>query len=164
MPNDHPLDVDELAPRNFSFNSPYGACPECDGLGTRFEVDPELVVPDDDQSLDEGAIAPWSRRHVADYFDRLLEAVADEHGFTTDTPWDELPEGDAQTILLYGTRPRSTSATRTATAASGRTTPTYEGAIPYSSAATPRPRATPAASSSRATCARCRARRATAPG
>ncbi len=69
------LSFDELAPRNFSFNSPYGACERCDGLGTRFEVDPELIVPDDDLSLHDGAIAPWSgfRSH---YFERVLESVA----------------------------------------------------------------------------------------
>ena len=69
------LSFDELAPRNFSFNSPYGACERCDGLGTRFEVDPELVVPDDDLSISEGAIAPWAgfRSH---YFERVLESVA----------------------------------------------------------------------------------------
>ena len=68
---------EELAPRNFSFNSPYGACEHCDGLGTRFEVDPELVVPNPDLSLDEGAIAPWARRRTQ-YFSRLLEAVAED--------------------------------------------------------------------------------------
>ena len=68
------LSFDELAPRNFSFNSPYGACEHCDGLGTRFEVDPELVVPDDDLSIDEGAIAPWSGFR-SEYFKRVLDAV-----------------------------------------------------------------------------------------
>ena len=70
---------EELAPRNFSFNSPYGACETCDGLGTRFEVDPELVVPDPDLSIEAGAIAPWAGGHQR-YFQRLLEAVADELG------------------------------------------------------------------------------------
>ena len=67
-PNDHDLDTDELEPRSFSFNSPFGACPECHGLGTRMEVDPELVVPDPQATLGEGAIQPWSQAHVADYF------------------------------------------------------------------------------------------------
>ncbi|MET0953610.1 MAG: excinuclease ABC subunit A, partial [Aeromicrobium sp.] len=66
-PNDHPLEVDELEPRSFSFNAPFGACPECHGLGTRMEVDPELVVPDDAKSLNDGAIVPWASAHVADY-------------------------------------------------------------------------------------------------
>ena len=63
--NDHPLQIDELEPRSFSFNSPYGACPTCSGLGTRMEVDPELVVPDAEKSLDEGAIQPWSGANVS---------------------------------------------------------------------------------------------------
>ena len=67
-PNDHDIAIDELEPRQFSFNGPWGACPECSGLGTRMEVDPELVVPDDEKSLSEGAIAPWASAHVADYF------------------------------------------------------------------------------------------------
>src|SRR6186997_2943238 len=80
------VSFDELAPRNFSFNSPYGACERCDGLGTRYEVDPELLVPDDDLSLRDGAIAPWAgfRSH---YFERVLDSVAAEYGFSTDTPW-----------------------------------------------------------------------------
>ncbi len=64
-PNGHPLAVDDLEPRSFSFNSPYGACPECSGLGIRKEVDPDLVVPDGDRTLAEGAVAPWSTGHTA---------------------------------------------------------------------------------------------------
>ena len=89
-PNEHPIDTDELEPRSFSFNSPFGACPECHGLGTRIEVDPELVVPDPTASLGEGAIQPWGQAHVADYFQRLLGALGDELGFDLDTPWGEL--------------------------------------------------------------------------
>ena len=69
------LSFDELEPRSFSFNSPWGACPDCTGLGTKMEVDPELIVPDPAKSLDEGAIAPWAGGHVSDYFDRLIEAL-----------------------------------------------------------------------------------------
>ncbi len=89
------ISFDELAPRNFSFNSPYGACERCDGLGTRFEVDPELVVPNDDLSISEGAIAPWSgfRSH---YFERVLESVAEEYGFSLDTPWKKLKKSDEE--------------------------------------------------------------------
>jgi excinuclease ABC subunit A len=92
---------DELAPRNFSFNSPYGACERCDGLGTRFEVDPELVVPNDDLSLRDGAIAPWSgfRSH---YFERVITSVADEYGFSVDTPWKRVRKKDKQ-VVLWGT-------------------------------------------------------------
>ena len=94
------ISFDELAPRNFSFNSPYGACPTCDGLGTRLEVDPELVVPDPDLSVNEGAIAPWASSSL-EYWYRVLEAVADAHGFSLDVPWKKLPMG-AREVLLYG--------------------------------------------------------------
>ena len=98
-PNDHVLDTDELEPRSFSFNSPFGACPACTGLGTRMEVDPELVVPDPTATLAEGAIQPWSQAHVADYFLRLLGALGDELGFDLDTPWEQLPAKARQAIL-----------------------------------------------------------------
>jgi len=94
------LSFDELAPRNFSFNSPYGACPTCDGLGTRLEVDPELVVPDPDLSINEGAIAPWASSSL-EYWYRVLQAVGDTHGFDLDTPWKKLPK-KARDILLDG--------------------------------------------------------------
>ncbi|MGZ8753067.1 MAG: excinuclease ABC subunit UvrA [Acidimicrobiia bacterium] len=95
---------EELAPRNFSFNSPYGACERCDGLGTRFEVDPELVVSDDDLSIDDGAIAPWSGFR-GEYFNRVLTAVAEEHGFSTATPWKKLKKS-VKKIVLYGGGPK----------------------------------------------------------
>jgi len=94
------LSFDELQPRNFSFNSPYGACQTCDGLGTRLEVDPELVIPDRDLSIDEGALAPWSGSRL-EYWDRVLEAVAEAHGFDTGTPWRKLPKR-VRDVLLYG--------------------------------------------------------------
>jgi excinuclease ABC subunit A len=95
------LSFDELEPRSFSFNSPWGACPDCTGLGTRMEVDPELIVPDGSKSLSEGAISPWSAGTVSDYFDRLIEALAETIGFRMDTPWDKLPQ-KAKTALLKG--------------------------------------------------------------
>ncbi|MCL3819499.1 excinuclease ABC subunit UvrA [Aeromicrobium wangtongii] len=100
-PNDHPLEVDELEPRSFSFNAPFGACPECHGLGTRMEVDPELVVPDDSKSLNEGAVVPWASAHVADYYSRLIGALADELGFSADTPWRDLSD-EVQEAILRG--------------------------------------------------------------
>ena len=120
---------EELAPRNFSFNSPYGACDSCLGLGTRFEVDPDLVVPDPDLSLNEGAIAPWRSAHTQ-YFTRMLEAVAEEFGIDMDKRWSKLSEkhkglvmngaGDALMVKYrnrYGrTREYST---------------TYEGVVPW---------------------------------
>src|SRR5262249_8352090 len=80
------ISFDELAPRNSSFNPPYGAGPTCDGLGTRLEVDPELIVPDPDLSVAEGAIGPWSGSRVQ-YYDSLLEGVARAEGFDMYTPW-----------------------------------------------------------------------------
>ncbi|HLB39353.1 MAG TPA: excinuclease ABC subunit UvrA [Actinomycetota bacterium] len=94
------LSFDELAPRNFSFNSPYGACQTCDGLGTRLEVDPDLVVPDPDLSVHDGALAPWASATM-EYWYRVLEAVADAHGFDYDTPWKKLSKA-TRDILLYG--------------------------------------------------------------
>src|SRR6478735_7728048 len=100
-PNNHDIGIDELEPRQFSFNGPWGACPACSGLGTRMEVDPELVVPDDEKSLVEGAIAPWSSQHVADYFSRLIDSLAESAGFSTTMPWRRLPTA-AQKMLLEG--------------------------------------------------------------
>ena len=94
------LSFDEPAPRNFSFNSPYGACPACDGLGNRLEVDPELVVPNPDLSIDEGAIAPWSSTRL-EYYRRLLEALAKAFRFSTSTPWSKLPKA-ARDAILFG--------------------------------------------------------------
>lgn len=96
-PNEHPLQLDEMEPRTFSFNAPYGACPVCTGIGTRLEVDPELVVPDEDLTLAEGAIAPWSGHQK--YFIRQLAALGDELAFDVDTPWRALPERAKEAIL-----------------------------------------------------------------
>ncbi len=100
-PNGHPLAIEDLEPRSFSFNAPYGACPECSGIGVRKEVDPELVVPDDEMSLGEGAIAPWAGGQSADYFIRLLESLSETIGFRMDTPWRKLP-AKIQKAVLHG--------------------------------------------------------------
>jgi excinuclease ABC subunit A len=94
------LSFDELQPRNFSFNSPYGACTTCDGLGTRLEVDAELVIPDPDLTIDDGAIAPWAGARL-EYWYRVLESVAEAHGFDTRTPWKRLPK-KARDVILHG--------------------------------------------------------------
>jgi excinuclease ABC subunit A len=121
---------EELAPRNFSFNSPYGACERCDGLGTRYEVDPELVVPNPDLALLQGAVAPWAGGR-SQYFSRLLESVAEEHKIPVNKPWGKLT-AKQQKVILYGSggdrvqvkfrnrygRVRSYSAS-------------YEGVVPY---------------------------------
>ena len=95
------VSYEELAPRNFSFNSPYGACPRCDGLGTQFEVDVELVVPDPDQTLADGAIAPWAGGHLQ-YHQRLLESVCAERDIPMDVPWSALSTKQ-QKVLMHGT-------------------------------------------------------------
>ncbi len=97
-PNGHGS-FEELAPRNFSFNSPYGACETCDGLGTRYEVDPEMVVPDPTLSLEDGAISPWSSGHSR-YFQRLVVAVADELGIDLGTPFEKLSAKHRQAVLF----------------------------------------------------------------
>ena len=96
-PNEHPLALDEMEPRTFSFNAPYGACPACTGIGTRLEVDPELVVPDEELTLAEGAVAPWSSHQK--YFTRQLEALGKELSFDVDTPWRALPARAREAIL-----------------------------------------------------------------
>ena len=99
------ISFSELAPRDFSFNSPYGACPVCTGLGTRFEVDPDLVVPDDTVSLAEGALAPWAGARFK-YFERLIEGIATLGGFDVTTPWKKLRAKDRK-LVLYGVDARS---------------------------------------------------------
>jgi len=94
------ISLDEIAPRSFSFNSPYGACPECHGLGMRRQLDPELLIPDRNKSIDQGAIAPLSGVH-SDYFSSLIRSVAREYGFDTSTPIKDLSEKQIE-ILLYG--------------------------------------------------------------
>jgi len=99
-PNDHQLTLDEIEPRTFSFNAPYGACPVCTGLGNRLEVDPELVIPNDELSLAAGAVAPWSQTS-SEYYDRVLTALAEEMQFSMDVPWRALPERVREAVL-YG--------------------------------------------------------------
>jgi len=101
-PNNHPLGMDEVQPRSFSFNSPFGACPECTGIGTELEVDPELLVPNDDLSLAEGAIQPWAQGSgSAEYFQRVMTALAEDLKFSMDVPWKALPDR-AREALLHG--------------------------------------------------------------
>ncbi len=92
---------EELEPRSFSFNSPFGACPECSGIGTKLEVDNDLIIPDDSISINEGAIAPWSGGQSSDYFLRLLEALAKDVSFSLDTPWKKI-SAKARDAILNG--------------------------------------------------------------
>lgn len=99
-PNGHPLDLEEIEPRTFSFNAPYGACPECTGIGYKLEIDPELVVPDPSKSLREGAIAPWHMgKTTSEYYLHTLEGLAQEMGFDLDTPWKDLPRKVQDAVL-----------------------------------------------------------------
>ncbi|MCO4236472.1 excinuclease ABC subunit UvrA [Pseudarthrobacter sp. MDT3-28] len=99
-PNEHPLAIDEIEPRSFSFNNPFGACSACSGIGTRLEVDEELIIPNPELSLSEGAIAPWSLgTATTEYWNRLLEGLSKELGFSMDTPWEKLGNDVRQTVL-----------------------------------------------------------------
>lgn len=98
-PQGHDQVMDEQEPRQFSFNSPWGACPACDGLGTTTEVDPALVVPDESKSLADRAIAPWASPTVARHYQHVFESLAERDGFTMDTPWCELPASVRKYIL-----------------------------------------------------------------
>ena len=124
------LSFEELEPRSFSFNSPFGACPECTGLGTRLEVDVDLVIPDPDLTLNEGAIAPWSGGNVSDYFRRLIEALCDEVGIDMDTPWGKLP-AKARKILLNGHDTEVRVRYRNRYGRTRTYDTVYEGVIPY---------------------------------
>ena len=124
------LSFEELEPRSFSFNSPFGACPECTGLGTKLEVDEELIIPDDSLSINDGAIAPWSTGHVNEYFQRLLEGVAKDAKFSLDTPWKKLSE-KAKTAVLHGFDYEVEVSYKNRYGRMRRFTSGYEGVIPY---------------------------------
>ncbi|WP_035903187.1 excinuclease ABC subunit UvrA [Knoellia subterranea] len=130
-PNNHPLAMDEVEPRSFSFNSPFGACPVCTGIGTELEVDPELVVPNEDLSLAEGAIAPWaSGSGASEYFQRVLGALAEEMKFSVDQPWRALPER-AKESLLHGRNHKVHVRYRNRFGRERSYTTGFEGAIPF---------------------------------
>ena len=129
-PNGHDINIDELEPRQFSFNGPWGACPTCSGLGTTLEVDPSLVVPDVTKSLAEHAIAPWSTPMVASHYARVYAGLAKQEGFSVDQPWEKLPDGVRKLLLngvddpVYVTYRNRFGRTRTYTQH-------YEGVLPY---------------------------------
>lgn len=124
------LSFEELEPRSFSFNSPFGACPECTGLGTRREVDPDLVIPDPDLSLRDGAVAVWSAGNVSDYFKRLLEALCDELSIDMDTPWAKLP-AKARKAILQGHDTEVEVRYRNRYGRTRNYTTEFEGVLPY---------------------------------
>jgi excinuclease ABC subunit A len=120
---------DEPAPRNFSFNSPYGACETCDGLGTTFEIDPELVIPDPDLSINGGAIGPW-RTAQTQYFTRMLQAVAEANDVDLDAPWAKLTSKQ-QKVILDGTGGKVTVKYRNRYGRERQYSTEYEGVIPW---------------------------------
>jgi excinuclease ABC subunit A len=120
---------DEPAPRNFSFNSPYGACEACDGLGTTFEVDPELVIPDPDQSINGGAIAPW-RTSNTQYFTRMLEAVAEVYELDLDAPYRTLT-AKQQKVVLHGVEGNLKVKYKNRYGRTREYSTAYEGVIPW---------------------------------
>ena len=120
---------EELAPRNFSFNSPYGACDACDGLGTTFEVDPELVIPDVDLSITDGAIIPWRSSHTQ-YFTRMLEAVATAYAIDLKAPYRTLT-GKQQKVLLHGVQGNLMVKYKNRYGRTREYSTAYEGVIPW---------------------------------
>jgi excinuclease ABC subunit A len=120
---------EELAPRNFSFNSPYGACEACDGLGTTFEVDPELVIPDPDMSINDGAIAPWRSSHTQ-YFTRMLEAVATAYAIDLKAPYRALT-GKQQKVILNGVQGNLMVKYKNRYGRTREYSTSYEGVIPW---------------------------------
>ncbi|MDP3623474.1 MAG: excinuclease ABC subunit UvrA [Methanobacteriaceae archaeon] len=100
------INFEEISPRMFSFNSPHGACPECNGLGSKLEIDPELVVPNPELSLSEGAIVPWSKSTTKEnYYQQMLQAVSEHFGFSMDVPFKDL-DPEYQKAILYGSSER----------------------------------------------------------
>ncbi|MEX0840653.1 MAG: excinuclease ABC subunit UvrA [Parvibaculum sp.] len=120
--------IDEIEPRLFSFNNPFGACPACDGLGTQFYMDPDLVVPDHGLSLKKGAIAPWSRS-TSPYYTQTLMALAKQYKFSMTAPWAQLPE-EAQNVILYGSGEEVVTFAYDDGMRSYKTKKPFEGVIP----------------------------------
>ena len=129
-PNGHDIAIDELEPRQFSFNGPWGACPQCSGLGTTLEVDPEMAVPDEGLSLADNAIAPWSSPTVAGYYQHVLRSLAQAEGFDLDTAWADLPEA-AKRVVLYGVGDPVYVRHRNRFGRERTFSTKYEGVIPY---------------------------------
>ena len=130
-PNGHEQTVDEIEPRSFSFNNPFGACPECTGIGSRLQVDPDLVVANDELSLREGAVVPWSLgKSTSDYWLRVLGGLGKEMGFSLDTPWKDLTEAERDAVL-NGKDFKVEVTFRNRFGRERRYTTGFEGVIPY---------------------------------
>lgn len=130
-PNGHILNIDEIEPRSFSFNNPFGACTTCTGIGSQLQVDEELLIPDPDLSLAEGAIAPWDiGKRTRDYWQRLMSGLADEVGFSMDTAFKDLPKR-AKNALLHGKDFKVQVSYRNRWGRERRYTTGFEGVIDY---------------------------------
>ena len=131
-PNGHPLQLTEIEPRTFSFNAPFGACPECSGLGSKMAVDAELLIADPSVSLADGAILPWTQsgKGLFNYFERLLQGLARDLGFKLSTPWGELPES-AQYAILHGNDFEVQVKWKNRFGREMKYTTGFEGVIPY---------------------------------
>lgn len=123
------ISYEELAPRMFSFNSPFGACPICDGLGTRMEIDPELIIPDDTKSLSQGAIVPLGEQPRGGWYSAILKGLARKYNFDFVTAFRKLPE-EAQNALLYGSEGRAFSINLKSDRINGEYRMPFEGVIP----------------------------------
>ena len=153
------LSFEDLQPRNFSFNSPYGACPECSGIGTKFRVDPELVIADPSLSLNEGVIAMWSSNRMR-YYHRLLTGIGEVFGFSMDTPWEEF-DPEIQEKILYGTGEERITVQYTNRFGRKRNgMPPSRELSHFSAGDTDRPRPIQPGSTTRSTWQRCRVTRA----
>lgn len=131
-PNQHPISLTEIEPRTFSFNAPFGACPTCDGLGTKMSVDPDLLLGDPELSLAEGVIIPWTSqgKSLYQYYERLLAGLSDELGFSLKTPWKDLA-GDVQTAILKGRNFKVQVRYRNRFGRERTYTSGFEGVMPY---------------------------------
>ncbi|WP_308491143.1 excinuclease ABC subunit UvrA [Microbacterium terrisoli] len=131
-PNGHPVQLTEIEPRTFSFNAPFGACPTCSGLGTRMSVDVDLMLGDEDLSIREGVIIPWTTqgKGLFQYYERLLEGLADDLGFSLDTPWRMLPI-DVREAVLRGDNFKVTVRWKNRYGREMRYTSGFEGVVPY---------------------------------
>jgi excinuclease ABC subunit A len=131
-PNGHPLQLTEIEPRTFSFNAPFGACPTCSGLGTRMSVDVELMLGDEDLSIREGVLVPWTTqgKGLFQYYERLLEGLSADLGFSLDTPWRKLPQ-DVKDAVLHGDNFKVSVKWKNRYGREMRYTSGFEGVVPY---------------------------------
>ncbi|KHK96883.1 excinuclease ABC subunit A [Microbacterium mangrovi] len=131
-PNGHPLQLTEIEPRTFSFNAPFGACPACSGLGTRMSVDVDLMLADEDLSINEGVVIPWTTqgKGLFQYYERLLQGLADDLGFSLDTPWRKLPAAVREAVL-HGENFKVNVRWKNRYGREMRYTSGFEGVVPY---------------------------------